>query len=227
MALILGLTRRIQPIQQRARSGAWRLNDLNDASEDLHGKTVGILGLGRIGSTVARMLAPFGVTLIATDPYKDDGWFAAAGAERVPLEQLLARSDVLSLHVPATAETSRLIGAAAFAQMKPTAYLVNTSRGVVVDTQALIDALDRGAIAGAGLDVLDPEPPDPASPLLARDNVVITTHIASFTPPSVFAQMRAAADAVLAILRGEPPEHVVNPDVLPHWRGAGEPLIQP
>src|SRR5262249_37866802 len=126
MALILALTRRIQPIQQRARSGAWRLNDLDDASEDLYGKTVGIVGLGRIGSTVARMLAPFGVTLVATDPYKDDPWFASAGAERVTLAELLERSDIVSLHVPATDETRRMIDAAALGRMKPTAYLVNT-----------------------------------------------------------------------------------------------------
>jgi phosphoglycerate dehydrogenase-like enzyme len=225
MALLLGLTRRIQPIQRRARAGAWRIADLDDASEDLYGKTVGIVGLGRIGSTVARMLTPFGVTLIATDPYRDDAWFASAGVARVPLDELLERSDIVSLHVPATDETRKLIDAAALARMKPTAYLVNTSRGVVVDTEALIDALDHGVIAGAGLDVLDPEPPDAGSPLFARDNVVVTTHIASFTPPSVSAQMRAAADAVLAILRGEQPEHVVNPEVLLHRRGAGQSLL--
>jgi len=225
VAMILGLMRKLQPLGARARAGGWRVVALDGSTDDLFGKTVGVVGIGRIGRDVCRLLAPFGVTLIATDPYRDDAWAAEVGATLVPFDELLARSDVVTLHVPATTETTRMIDAEALGRMKPTAYLVNTCRGVVVDTPALVDALQAGHIAGAGLDVMDPEPPDLASPLLALDSVVVTTHIASWTGPVVRAQMLAAADAALASLRGEAPEYVVNPEVLPRRRGLGEPLL--
>jgi len=225
LALTLALVRRLQPLGRRARAGGWRVTGLEGATDDLYGKTVGVVGIGRIGSQVCRLLAPFGVTVLATDPYVDDAYASACGATLVPFDELLERSDVITLHVPATEETRRMIDDAALARMKPTAYLVNTCRGVVVDTPALVSALESGRIAGAGLDVMEPEPPDLASPLLALDSVLVTTHIASWTGPVVRAQMLAAADAALASLRGEAPQWVVNPDVLPRRRGLGEPLL--
>jgi D-3-phosphoglycerate dehydrogenase len=227
LALMLALVRRLQDLRRRARQGEWRIGSLADGPDDLFGRTVGIIGLGRIGTTVARMLAPFGVSVIAYDPYRDQAWAASVGAVLVPLDELLERSDIVTLHVPATSETRGMIDRGALSRLRPGAYLVNTSRGVVVDTEALVEALENGALAGAGLDVMEPEPPDPRSPLLARDDVVVTTHVASLTRTAVRTQALAAADSVLAILRGEEPEaeSVVNPAVLPCRRGQGISLL--
>jgi phosphoglycerate dehydrogenase-like enzyme len=225
LALVLALVRRLQPLGVRARTGGWRVVGLDGATDDVFAKTVGVVGIGRIGSEVCRLLQPFGVTLLATDPYRDESYAAERGASLVELDELLGRSDVVTLHVPLTAETRGMLDARALARMKPTAYLVNTCRGPVVDTAALTDAIQSEQIAGAGLDVLDPEPLDPGSPLLGLDSVLVTTHIASWTAPVVRAQMLAAADAALAAVRGEVPEYVVNPDVLPRRRGRAEPLL--
>jgi D-3-phosphoglycerate dehydrogenase len=225
VAMILALVRRLQPNGRRAREGGWRGAGPAGASDDLRGKTVGIVGLGRIGRDVCRLLAPFEVTLVAADPYQDASWAREVGATLVPLDEVLERSDVVTLHVPASPETVGLIDATALARMKPDAYLVNTSRGVAIDTPALIEALQAGRIAGAALDVVDPEPPGATSPLLELDSLLITTHIASWTPPAGHAQMMAAVDAVLAVLRDEAPDYVVNPEVLPHRRGLGESLL--
>jgi phosphoglycerate dehydrogenase-like enzyme len=225
LTMILALLRRIDSHDRRVRSGAWRIDGYADAAEDLTGKTVGIVGLGRIGRQLARLVTPFDVTILACDPYRDDAYAAEVGATLVPLEELLARSDVVTLHVPATPETRKLIGAEALARMRPGALLVNTCRGVVVDDGAVAEALAAGHLGGAGLDVLDPEPPPSGSPLLGLDRVILTPHVASWTERAGQAQMLAAAEAVLASLRGEAPEHVVNPDVLPHRRGLGESLL--
>lgn len=227
VAMILALVRRLQPNGRRTREGGWRTADPAGASDDLHGRTVGLVGLGRIGRDVCRLLSPFGVTLIATDPYREEQWAREVGATLVPFDEVLERSDVVTLHVPATAETIRMIDATALARMKPGAYLVNTSRGVIVETSALVEALQTGRIAGAGLDVVDPEPPEATSPLLALDSVLITSHVASWTRTAARAQMMAAVDAVLSELRGGIPEHVVNPKVLARRRGLANPLLPP
>jgi phosphoglycerate dehydrogenase-like enzyme len=225
LALILGLVRRLQPLGTRARNGGWRVVGLDGATDDLYGKTVGIIGLGRIGSVVSRLLEPFGVTVLATDPYRDASYAAERGAALVPLGELLERSDVITLHVPLTDETRAMIDADALSRMKTSAYLVNTCRGPVVDTGALTAALETRQIAGAGLDVADPEPLPPGAALLSMDSVLITTHVASWTAPVVRAQMLAAADAALAAVRGETPRYVINDDVLPRRRGRNEPLL--
>lgn len=183
-------------------------------SGPLHTETVGVIGLGRIGSAFARRIAAFEVELIAHDPYIDDAAFEAVGASSVSLDDLLSRSDYVSVHTPLNDETHHLIDAEALGKMKPTAYLINTSRGPVVDEGALIDALQEGRILGAGLDVLENEPPDPNNPLLSMDNVVITPHSAHYSQLSMAIRPRRYGVEVASVLDGKKPMNLVNPPVL-------------
>jgi phosphoglycerate dehydrogenase-like enzyme len=137
------------------------------------------------------------------------------GATRVDFDELLGRSDFVSLHVPATAETRHMIGADQLARMRPTAYLINAARGALVDQRALVEALRAGRIAGAGLDVFDPEPVDAGEPLLAFENVVAVPHVGGASLPTRERMAETAARNALAVLAGQPPPSCVNPEVLP------------
>jgi glyoxylate reductase len=163
---------------------------------DLVGATLGIVGAGRIGHAVAKRAAGFDMRVLTT---------TSRGG--TPLNELLAQSDFVSLHVPLTPQTHHLIDAAALKQMKPTAILVNTARGPVIDQQALIDALHVGEIAGAALDVTDPEPLPPEHPLLQAPNVLVLPHIGSATTRTRASMAELAVDNVLAGLAGEPLPH--------------------
>jgi phosphoglycerate dehydrogenase-like enzyme len=176
----------------------------------LHGETVGIVGLGNIGSAFARRIAAFETTLIAHDPYVDDRHFAALGVERVSLETLAARSDYVSVHTLLNAETRHLIGDAFFRRMKPSALLINTSRGPVVDEAALIRALDAKRLAGAALDVFETEPLPTGHPFYALDNVVVSPHCADNTPGWLEAAMRAFLGNLDRFRRGERLLNVVD-----------------
>src|SRR5690606_9362281 len=135
-------------------------------------------GLGRIGSRVARLLAPWGVRILAADPYVDDARFEELGVERTTLDALLREADVVTLHTSLTPETRGMIDAAALARMKPSALLINTARGAIVDLDALVDSLERGALAGAALDVLAEEPPAPGARILGLgDKVILSPHM--------------------------------------------------
>jgi phosphoglycerate dehydrogenase-like enzyme len=153
------------------------------------------------------------VRLVAADPYVDAAAMAREGVEKASLDDLLGRADIVSLHTPLTEETRRMIGAAAFAKMKPGAILINTSRGGVVDQQALVDALRSGRLAGAGLDVQSPEPPAPDSPLLGMDTVVLTPHYASTTVEALQELAAKVNRQVIQLLRGEWPTYLANPAV--------------
>ena len=168
------------------RAGKWE----RTAGIELGGATLGLIGFGRIGRQVALRACAFGMEVLIFDVFQDEAAASACGARYAPLEEVLARSDVVSLHAPATPETRGLIDARTLAQMKPTAYLINTARGELVDEGALLDALRGGTIAGAGLDVFAQEPPDPANPLLALPNVLATAHVAGITTQSVAAHGR-------------------------------------
>jgi D-3-phosphoglycerate dehydrogenase len=152
---------------------------------------------------------------VAYDPYVSELEITAAGVEPVGFNELLERSDFLSIHAPHNAETDHAIDAAALARMKPTAAVINTARGPIIDEAALIEALRSGGIAGAGLDVLEQEPPAPDNPLLAMDNVVVTPHVASATTRMRPETRRRAAREVALVLRGRWPMSCVNPTVLP------------
>jgi phosphoglycerate dehydrogenase-like enzyme len=175
---------------------------------------VGVVGLGNIGGELLKLLAPFEMRCLASDPLITPMQAAAQGAELVDLGTLLRQSDFVCLNCPLTAQTRGLIGAAELGLMKPTAFLVNTARGPVVDQAALVDALRRRQIRGAALDVFETEPLPQADALLSLDNVILTPHAICFTDEVAAGNGRGAIDAVLAIAAGGLPEHMVNGDVI-------------
>src|SRR5256712_9152675 len=169
LALLLAWNRKIVTLDRQVHAGVWAGSVPGDRTGALHGETVGIVGLGNIGSAFARRVAALETTVIACDPYVEPARFAALGVERVPLEALAERSDYVSVHTLLNAETRHLIGEAFFKRMKPTAILINTSRGPVVDEKALARALQEKRLAGAALDVWEQEPVAPDNPLLTMD----------------------------------------------------------
>ncbi|HWP74359.1 MAG TPA: NAD(P)-dependent oxidoreductase, partial [Methylomirabilota bacterium] len=171
------------------------------------------VGLGNIGSAFARRVAALETHVIACDPYVDDARFKSLGVERVDLATLAARSDYVSVHTLLNDETRGLINEAFLRRMKPTACLINTSRGPVVDEAALAPALEQGWLAGAALDVFEEEPLGAESPLRRLDNVILTPHAAYFSSPAVAQVPRRCGEEVARVLTKERPLHVVNPEV--------------
>jgi D-3-phosphoglycerate dehydrogenase / 2-oxoglutarate reductase len=209
LALLLATAKRLREAERAVRETRPEYANEHDAIE-LAGLTLGLVGLGRIGSRMARYAQALGMHVLAYDPYAAD----VPGVERTAtLAELLTVSDVVSLHAPLTSETRGLLDAPAIERMKPGAILVNAARGGLVDERALLDALDRGHLAGAGLDVFDPEPPDPGNPLLSHDRVVATPHVASSTAACRDRLWRGAIAQALQVLRGERPPHLVNAEV--------------
>lgn len=211
LALLLAVARGIFPAAQDAREGRWGLwSPTGWLGADLQGATLGIVGLGGIGQAVARRAVGFGLRIVYTSRTPKPEAEATYGAQRLPLADLLAVSDFVSLHVPLTPETRGLIDEAALRRMKPTAFLVNMARGPVVDTAALVRALREGWIAGAALDVTDPEPLPPEHPLYRFPNCVIVPHIGSATHGTRRRMAELAIANLLAGLRGEPLLHQAN-----------------
>jgi lactate dehydrogenase-like 2-hydroxyacid dehydrogenase len=204
VALMLGIARRLAEGEAFVRAGSWVTwePDLM-LGRDLHGSTVGIVGYGRIGQAVGRRLEGFGCRLLTS---------GRRGG--VPLAELLQRSDFVTLHCPLTPETRALIGDEALASMKPTAYLVNTARGPIVDTDALARALHAGEIAGAALDVTDPEPLPGDHPLLDAPNLLVLPHVGSATHATRERMADIAVDNLLAGLAGKPMPHSVNAEAI-------------
>jgi glyoxylate reductase len=199
VALMLGISRHLVEGDAYVRGGEWRTWETDLLlGHDLHGSTVGIVGFGRIGQAVARRLEGFGCEILHT-----------TRSGEVPLEELLERSDFVTLHCPLTAETRGLIGDEVLARMKPTAYLVNTARGPIVDSEALGTALRVGRIAGAALDVTDPEPLPGGHPLLDAPNLLVLPHLGSATEATRARMGDMAVDNLLAGLAGEPMPHSV------------------
>ncbi|HEY5623767.1 MAG TPA: NAD(P)-dependent oxidoreductase [Gammaproteobacteria bacterium] len=234
MALILALLKRIRERDRHVKDGGWRDSGLMGtylgARQDGYpGITVGIVGLGRIGSRVADLLAPWRVRLLATDPYVDSSRFVHHNAAPAELEELLRQSDVVTLHCNLTVETRGLIGESQLALMKPSAILVNTARGPIVDVEALREALDSSKLAGAALDVLPEEPPGHGDELLGLgDRILLSPHMVSANVPGTLnAAIPWATDATLSALRGIVPKHVCNQEAIPRWleRFGGNPLI--
>ncbi len=217
VTLMLSLLRRLKPMEKVLREGGWR--GPATVVDDLRGKVVGIVGFGRIGRQVRRLLGPWGAEFVAFDPYCDPEAASEAGVKLLSLRDLLEQADVVTVHVTATAQSRGMIGREQLAWMKPTARLVNTSRGDVLDEEALFEALSAGRLAGAALDVFQKEPPDATHPLFSLPNVIATPHVAGFSREVLLAIAAAGAENVLAALRGEVPRYVKNPEVLPQWRG--------
>lgn len=211
-ALILAWARHVPARHAALAAGGW--NRL--LSRPLRGRTLGLLGLGRTGKAVALRAVAFGMRVLAHDLHPDLAFCAAHGVVPVPFEQLLAESDYLSLHVPLGPETRNLFDHRTLARMKPGAVLINTSRGKLVCEADLVEALRRGHLAGAALDVFEQEPLSPDSPLRQLPNVVLTPHAAGVDEQSLVDMARSAAEAIAALRRGEwPNEKIVNPGVRP------------
>jgi D-3-phosphoglycerate dehydrogenase len=210
--LLLACAANLIQLDRSARGGAWGVHNLPFTAQ-IEGRTLGLVGYGKIARAMARRADAFGLAVIACDPYIGP---EVAIRDRVsfrPLDDLVAESDFLSIHTPLTAETYHLIDARRIACMKPTAILVNTARGPVVEEAALLEALAQRRIAGAGLDVFEKEPAAKDHPLFSLDNVIVTPHCAAHTAMATEKVRRGALDAVFRALRGEWPVHVVNPEV--------------
>ncbi|MFN8620351.1 MAG: D-glycerate dehydrogenase [Chloroflexota bacterium] len=214
-ALLMAAARRVTEAERYLRAGRWGKGDINDLmGVDVSGATLGIVGLGRIGQVMARLSQGFRMTILYSQRNRaHPDVERALGATYVPFEELLERSDFVSVHAPSTPDTRHLIDAAALARMKPTAILVNTSRGALVDQDALLAALDAGRLRAAALDVTDPEPLPADHPLVGRDDVVVIPHIGSNTYATRVKMGRMCSENLLAALRGEPMPWVIDPAV--------------
>lgn len=212
LLLILGGLRRIFPIAQDLRQGRWR--DLSKLGRELAGKTVGIIGFGQCGRKVAEKLTGFRVKIVVFDPYVAEDEIRAANAIPAELDTLLRQSDVVSVHAALSPATKHLIGSRELRLLKRSALLVNTSRGGVIDEEALASALQEGMLAAASLDVFEDEPASASNPLFRLDNVLATPHVASCTEEAYRREASMAALAVRQVLEGKVPSNIANPEVL-------------
>jgi len=214
-ALILATARRIVEADKFTRSGKWKSwGPMLFLGRDVYGATLGIIGLGRIGQAVARRAKGFNMKVIYYSRKRKEDVERELGVEYRELRSLLREADIVSIHTPLTEETYHLIGEKELSLMKPTAILINTARGAVVDQKALYKALKERRIFGAGLDVYEKEPIDADDPLMELDNVVLLPHIGSASVETRGRMARMAAENLLAGLRGEKPPNLVNPEVL-------------
>ena len=214
-ALIMAAARRVVEGMDYVREGKWKTwGPRLLTGQDVHGATLGVIGMGRIGTTVCRRARGFDMEILYVDPGCAPEKAAEVGATCVDLDTLLRESDFVTLHVPLTPETERLIDAEAFEKMKVSAVLVNTARGPVVDADALYHALKDGQIAAAALDVTDPEPLPADHRLLTLPNLIVCPHIASSSVATRSKMATTAARNLIAGLKGERPPHPVNPEVL-------------
>jgi len=217
LTFILALAQKLFAKDRMTREGRWG-DRVEHMGTGLTGRTLGVVGAGRIGKELLRMAKVFDLKLLAADPYAEELELNYIGAKRVPLEQLMVESDFVVVTALLNEETRHLINAAALSRMKPTAYLVNVARGPVVDERALYEALVLKRIAGAGLDVFEEEPTPAANPLLKLDNVIVTPHALCWTDELFGNIARTAIGAVLAVHNGRRPEFLVNPAALSHPR---------
>ncbi|MBN2152868.1 MAG: class II aldolase/adducin family protein [Candidatus Lokiarchaeota archaeon] len=222
VSLILALARKLHVVDRIVHSKEFHVEEFSDYVKyynmfrgmELHGKTVGIVGLGAIGFEVARRLAPFGVKILVHDPYVGQERLKAVDAKAVPLDDLMAASDFVTLHCPPFDETDGMIGARQIGLMKPTAFLVNLARASVTDEAALLAALKEKRIAGAAIDVFSNEPVDHENEFLELDNVIVTPHIGGDTQDTNHRHATMMVDAIEAILKREVPPNVINPEAL-------------
>ena len=215
ITLLLALTGKLMVKDQLTREGPPGFARRGDhMGVGLIGRTFASIGIGNIGAELFRLLKPFDMKLIAHDPYADQGLAADLGVELVNLEDVFRRGDVVSVSCPLNSETRHLVNAERLALMKPTAYLINTARGPIVDQKALTAVLQQGRIAGAGLDVLEQEPPDPNDPILKLDNVIFAPHALCWTDQCFAGNGAADVRAVLDVQHGREPRLVVNKAVL-------------
>ena len=210
ISMILTLIRKTAFFDQKVKSGQWDFHS-GIPIYRTRGKTLGLVGCGKIGLEVARKISNFGVKVISFDPYLQK---APEGIELTDLDTLLKESDFISIHCPLNDSTRHLIGQREFGKMEKKPILINTSRGPIIDENALIQALIKGQISGAGLDVLEKEPPDSKNPMLKMENVVLSPHVGFYSVESISELKRRTAENVSAVLLGKWPKSVVNREVM-------------
>lgn len=209
VALILTLIRKTALFDRKVKSNQWDFRQGIPIGR-IRGKTLGLIGSGKIGLAAAKMVFPFGVRVIAYDPFLKD---APEGIELKDFDTVLRESDVISIHCPLNDSTRHLIGEGEFKKMEKKPLVINTSRGPIIDERALVQALKQGHISGAGLDVLEKEPPDPLNPMLAMENVILSPHAGFYSEESISELKRRTAKNVLDVLTGTWPGSVVNREV--------------
>ena len=216
MMLLLGCARQMKTMNRMAAEGQWWSGrPLLNHTPRLMGQTLGLFAYGNVARCTARRAKAFGLHVIAYDPYVSELTISQDGVEPVSLDELLTRSDFVSVHAPHNEETDHAFSTDAFAKMKNNAVIINTARGPIIDEEALLDALQSGAIAGAGLDVLEQEPPSSDNPLLHMENVLVSPHVASATTRMRPETRRRVGREVALVLRNKWPMSCVNPTVLP------------
>jgi D-3-phosphoglycerate dehydrogenase len=215
LLLMLALSHKLRTKDAITRAGRWA-ETTNHMGDGLTGKTIGSLGMGNIGSELFRLLAPLEMVHLAYDPYAKPDDAAKLGVRLTDKDTVLRESDVICINCPLTPETRHLVGDRELSLMKPTAYLINTARGPIVDEQAVQKALVEGRIAGAALDVFEQEPIGADHPLAALDNVILTPHSICWTDEFFRNNAQSAFRAIVAVATGKTPTYVVNRDVLAH-----------
>ena len=213
ITLLLALARKIHLILPKSRDAVWDYKYTKPIF-NFKDKTLGIVGLGRVGRALVPKAKGFGMKVCAYDPYVEDDIYALLEVERkYEFDELLGDSDYISIHAPLTPETFHLIDAAALGKMKKHAIIVNTARGPIIDEGALCEALDRGSIGAAGIDVLETEPPAANNPLLSKENALVSPHVAWYSEESFEADMIDGMDELERVLRGQRPRFIVNPEI--------------
>jgi D-3-phosphoglycerate dehydrogenase len=213
MALLLACARKVVKFANATKAGKWDVK-MGRPLPRLRGQTLGIVGFGHIGRALAPKAAGFGLRVLVYSPRTPPDGVAPYGEWTNDLERLLREADYISLHVPLTDATRGMINATTLRLMKPTAFLINTSRGPVIDEMALVEAVREGVIAGAALDVLSKEPGDPSHPLFGLENVIITPHAAFYSETAIEELQHKAVGRVVQALKGERPSNIINPDVV-------------
>ncbi|MFA6036272.1 MAG: D-glycerate dehydrogenase [Candidatus Micrarchaeia archaeon] len=214
-ALLMAISRRIVEADKFLRAGKWKTWEPQLLlGADVHGKTLGIIGLGRIGTEVAKRANGFGMKILTTTPDPNEPNAKEVGAQIVPLETLLKESDFITIHVPLNENTRGMLGEKQFAMMKPTAFIINTARGEIIDEKAMIRALQEKRIAGAALDVYEKEPIGVDYALIGLSNVILMPHIGSASRETRDMMAVIAADNIIAVLQGKPAPNHVNPEAV-------------
>lgn len=214
VSLILALARSIFPLDAEVHRGVWDVYSGGKTNRRIEGQTLGMIGSGRIGRAVAKRVLGFGLEVLVYDPYLDAEAISSFGGRKAEMEEVLRSADFLTMHMPLSEATRHTLNAERLKLMRPTAYVVNTARGGLIDQKALYNALVEGRIAGAGLDVLEQEPPTAGDPMLNLPNVIITPHAAFYSKAASQDLHRMTAEAVAAVLQGKHPGSIVNPAVL-------------
>lgn len=213
MAMLLACARGLFPAGRIARDGAWDLSKM-PVLRRLRGQTLGLVGIGQIGKAVAARARGFGLRVLASDPYVDEAAARDIGVELTDLDALLGASDYVSVHVPLMPATEGMVNAGVFAKMKPTAFLINVARGRIVNQADLVQAVQQGDIAGAGLDVLEQEPPETGDAITSLHNVILTPHSAWLSEEARADMRRRAVGQVVSVLKGELPYSLINREVV-------------